>query len=242
MINSVCGCFCFRSVNRLFTCPCECRLPWRSGRAGLSLDCARGRAHVCAHFEMESKYFGYWRKIHRKLRHVQKVWTINWGSLKCHIKRRGRRSSRKWADGSSVLVIPQSQMDRSVGHYFPLGPDKWVLTPFSVQISCCYHSHYYYQDQTIYPATLSEKQNAPSFQAIMIIQRFMGTGIRWESAKVQQYLNILLPILQTVLQLVSTSMDVCKVTNVTFCLCVFLLTLCQKEKKGGGELQKIVQK
>lgn len=96
-----------------------------------------------------------------QVRPCSKVWTIN---FKSRIKRQGRRLSMKWTGASSVLVVLQSQMDHSVGHYFPLGPDKWVLTPFSVQISCCYHSHYYYQDQTICPATMSEKQNAPSFQ------------------------------------------------------------------------------
>lgn len=108
-----------------------------------------------------------------QVRPCSKVWTINLGSLKYRIKRQGRRLSIKWTGASSVLVILQSQMDHSVGHYFPLGPDKWVLTPFSVQISCCYHSHYYYQDQTICPATMSEKQNAPSFQTTAWL--FKGT-------------------------------------------------------------------
>lgn len=150
-----------------------------------------------------------------------KVWTINFGSLKSRIKRQGRRLSIKWADASSILVILQSQMDHSVGHYFPLGPDKWVLTPFSVQISCCYHSHYYYQDQTICPATMSEKQNAPSFQTTAWL--FKGT---WAPASDRVTESSTIPYRSQFSRPFSNwfrrwySMDIRRVTNVTFCLCV----------------------
>lgn len=172
MIESACGCFASNPQTSLFMCPCGRRLPWRRERRTSMAWLRSGRSSRWA-LTLRCNVNILVIENPSQVLPCSKVWKINSGSLKAHIQRRRWQFAHKRADGSRVVVSPQSQMDHSARHYFPLGPDKWVLTCFSVQISCCYHSHYCYQDQTICPATMSEKQRASSFQTTAWV--FKGT-------------------------------------------------------------------